>query len=102
VSGDGSAPSSVAVSSYNVDGNAVASTRGALFTAIASASGVTPHLYEARGASLSTVGSFRTGFYPFGFAGFRRDYGALAISEADLGSSEADVRSWFYAQMGLP
>lgn len=102
VSGDGSAPSSVAVTAYNVDSSPATATRAALFTAISSVNGVTPHLFEARTASLSTMTSFRTGFYPFGFAGFRRDYGALLISESDLGVSESDVRTWFFQKMGLP
>lgn len=91
----------VSVTGFNVDGVAIANTRAALFTAVASASGATPHLFEARGATLGSVTTFATGFYDATFRRIRRDYGLVVISESDLGSNQTAVRQWFSSRMGI-
>ena len=98
-SGDDSAGSGFAATCF-VDAVSTVNTRAALFSAIASASGVAPHLFEARNTNLTTFLNISTGLYG-GFENLKRDYGLLAIAEADLGANEAALRTWFGQLMGL-
>jgi hypothetical protein len=101
-SGDSNVASDPTGTTFNVDGSSVVGTRAALFTAIASASGNTPHLFESRTTDVSTspYTATATGFYS-GFPNTRRDYGLLIISETNLGSNQAALRTWFGTRLGL-
>jgi hypothetical protein len=87
----------------NVDGAAIGTTKADVFTALASASGATPHLAESRNTAANSGTGYAhltTGFYP-SFGGLVRDYGLVCISEADLGTNQAALRTWFGQRMGI-
>jgi hypothetical protein len=101
-SGAGNSPATGSGSpTFNVDGVAISpQTRGALFTALTSASGVTPHLLESRSTNCTGYTALATGSYA-GASKTVRDYGLTVISEADLGANQAALRTWFGQRMGL-